>query len=281
MAVLEVRGLTAGYGKVPVVNEVCFEAALSQVVAIVGPNGAGKSTTLKATFGLVLRHGGEILLDEQSIAALPTHILAREGLSYVPQIDNVFPSMSVEENLQLGSLMHKADFVERRDEVFELFPDLGRARGRRAGQLSGGQRNMLGMARGLMSDPKAMLLDEPTAGLSPANVDVVWSQIRRIAELGTSVLVVEQNVARALQHADRVYVLVGGRNYIDGSPASLAEVDLGAVFLGATPSAGSRPETPTPTPTPTSTSTSTSTPTPMTRTATPTVTSTTKKPGEA
>ena len=233
MAVLEVRGLTAGYGKVPVVTDISFHAALSQVVTVVGPNGAGKSTSLKATFGLVQRHGGEVLLDEQPVTSLPPHALAREGLSYVPQVDNVFPSMSVEENLQLGALMHKGNVGRRRQEVFELFPDLARARQRRAGLLSGGQRNMLGMARALMSDPKAMLLDEPTAGLSPANVEVVWAQIRRIAELGTSVVVVEQNVARALRDADWVYVLVAGRNYLDGSPTSLREVDLGAIFLGA------------------------------------------------
>ncbi len=257
MAVLEVRGLTAGYGKVPVVNEVCFEAALSQVVTVVGPNGAGKSTSLKATFGLVQRHGGEIFLDEQPVTGLSTHLLAREGLSYVPQVDNVFPSMSVEENLQLGALMHKTSLAHRRDEVFELFPDLARARSRRAGQLSGGQRNMLGMARALMSDPKAMLLDEPTAGLSPANVDVVWSQIRRIAELGTSVLVVEQNVARALKHADWVYVLVAGRNYLDGSPAALHEVDLGAIFLGATHAGAPETSAATTNPVPTTTTTTT------------------------
>lgn len=241
MAVLDVRNLTAGYSKVPVINEVNFQVALSQVVTIVGPNGAGKSTSLKATFGLVQRQAATILLDEEDVTALPTHILAREGLGYVPQVDNVFPSMTVEENLQLGALVHKGSATSRRDEVFEIFPALAEARQRRGGQLSGGQRNMLGMARALMSDPKVVLLDEPTAGLSPANVDVVWSQIRRIADLGTSVVVVEQNVSRALRHADWVYVLVAGRNYLDGNPASLEHVDLGAIFLGATHPASSRP----------------------------------------
>ncbi len=234
MAVLEVRGLVGGYGKTPVVHDVHFQAGLSQVVTIVGPNGAGKSTSLKATFGIAARHAGTVLLDGEDVSDLPSHLLAREGLGYVPQVDNVFPSMSVEENLQLGSLFQRGSSAKRRDEVFGLFPDLARARQRRAGQLSGGQRNMLGMARALMSDPKAMLLDEPTAGLSPANVEVVWSQIRRIAELGTSVVVVEQNVARAVEQADWVYVLVAGRNYLDGSPVTLASVDLGSVFLGAT-----------------------------------------------
>lgn len=234
MAVLEVKGLVGGYGKVPVINDVRFQAALSQVVTVVGPNGAGKSTSLKATFGLVSRHAGQVLLDGEDVSGLPSHLLARAGLGYVPQVDNVFATMTVEENLQLGALHQRSGLSQRRDEVFELFPDLAKARQRKGGQLSGGQRNMLGMARALMSDPKVMLLDEPTAGLSPANVDAVWSQIRRIAELGTSVVVVEQNVDRALQQADWVYVLVAGRNYLDGSPAALASVDLGAIFLGAT-----------------------------------------------
>jgi ABC-type branched-subunit amino acid transport system ATPase component len=236
--VLAVTGLTAGYGKVPIVSDVTFRVGLSKVVTIVGPNGAGKSTALKATFGLVNRFGGAIHLDGEAVTELPTHALAWAGMGYVPQVDNVFATMTVQENLSLGGLVQpsraKKRDVERRNEVFDIFPDLALARTKKAGQLSGGQRNMLGMARALMSEPKVMLLDEPTAGLSPANVDVVWSQIRRIADLGTSILVVEQNVARALRQADWVYVLVAGGNYLDGSAATLQSVDLGAIFLGAT-----------------------------------------------
>lgn len=236
--VLQVSGLTAGYGKIPIVNDVNFRVGLSQVVTIVGPNGAGKSTALKAAFGLVNRFGGTIHLDGEAVSDLPAHALAWAGMGYVPQVDNVFASMTVQENLSLGGLVQtskaKGRDASRRNEVFDIFPDLALARNKKAGQLSGGQRNMLGMARALMSDPKVILLDEPTAGLSPANVDMVWSQIRRIADLGTSILVVEQNVARALRQADWVYVLVAGSNYLDGSAATLEAVDLGAIFLGAT-----------------------------------------------
>ncbi len=185
MCVLKVEGLTAGYGRVPVIFDIALEARVSQVVAIVGPNGAGKSTAMKATFGLVERNAGKVLLDEQDISHLLAHEVARAGMAYVPQVENVFAAMSVEENLELGAFVNRRNLAGRRSEVFDIFPDLAIARRRKAGQLSGGQRNMLGMARALMSDPKVILLDEPTAGLSPANVDVVWSQVRRIAELGT------------------------------------------------------------------------------------------------
>ncbi len=233
MCVLKVEGLTAGYGRVPVIFDIALEARVSQVVAIVGPNGAGKSTAMKATFGLVERNAGKVLLDEQDISHLLAHEVARAGMAYVPQVENVFAAMSVEENLELGAFVNRRNLAGRQSEVFDIFPDLAIARRRKAGQLSGGQRNMLGMARALMSDPKVILLDEPTAGLSPANVDVVWSQVRRIAELGTSVVVVEQNVDRALRSADWVYILVAGRNHERGTPARLADLDLAAIFLGA------------------------------------------------
>lgn len=238
MCVLRVEGLTAGYGRVPVVTDVALRAGVGQVVAIVGPNGAGKSTAMKAIFGLVERSAGRVLLDEKDISHLQAHEIARSGIAYVPQVENVFAAMSVEENLELGAFVNRRNLAQRQSEVFDIFPDLASARRRRAGQLSGGQRNMLGMARALMSDPKVVLLDEPTAGLSPANVDVVWLQVRRIAELGTSVVVVEQNVDRALKSSDWVYILVAGRNHENGMPERLAQLDLAAVFLGASGRAG-------------------------------------------
>ncbi len=232
MQVLRVDGLTAGYGTVPIVNGVSLEAGVGRVVAMVGPNGAGKSTALKAIFGLIPRSGGSIFLDGDDVTGVPAHALARAGMAYVPQSDNVFPSMSVVENLELGALGDRAGLGERMAEVFDIFPELIPARGRRAGLLSGGQRNMLGMARALMSEPKVVLLDEPTAGLSPANVEVVWSQITRISSLGTAVVVVEQNVDRALRSAHFVYVLVAGTNRDSGTPAALESLDLAEVFLG-------------------------------------------------
>jgi ABC-type branched-subunit amino acid transport system ATPase component len=245
MCVLRVEGLTAGYGKIPVISDVAVRARVRQVVAIVGPNGAGKSTAMKAMFGLIGRAAGRVFLDEEDISRLRAFEVARAGLAYVPQVDNVFPSMTIEENLELGRIVRSRDLSDRLAEVFDIFPDLAAAKRRKAGQLSGGQRNMLGMARALMSDPKVVLLDEPTAGLSPANVDVVWSQVRRIAELGTSVVVVEQNVDRAMRSADWVYILVAGRNHESGAPAALAGLDLAAIFLGASGgSPGGSPGTP-------------------------------------
>jgi ABC-type branched-subunit amino acid transport system ATPase component len=238
MCVLKVEGLTAGYGRVPIVSDVAISARVSQVVAIVGPNGAGKSTAMKAIFGLVDRSAGRIVLDEKDISALAAHEIARAGIAYVPQVENVFAAMTIEENLELGAFVNRRNIAGRQNEVFEIFPALASARKRKAGQLSGGQRNMLGMARALMSDPKVILLDEPTAGLSPANVDVVWQQVRRIAELGTSVVVIEQNVDRALHSADWVYILVAGRNHESGTPARLAELDLAGIFLGASDRVG-------------------------------------------
>jgi len=232
MHVLRVEGLTAGYGKAPIVSEVSFHASVSQVVTLIGPNGAGKSTALKATFGLIPRMAGRVYLDETDITALGAHQAARAGMAYVPQVDNVFASMSVEENLELGGFVERGSLDARKELVFEIFPALALARKRKAGQLSGGQRNMLGMGRALMSNPKVVLLDEPTAGLSPANVDVVWSQIAQVAALGTTVVVVEQNVERALTSADWVYILVAGRNLREGTPAELAKLDMAAIFLG-------------------------------------------------
>lgn len=232
MSVLVVEGLTAGYGKNPIVWNIDLQAKVGQVVAIVGPNGAGKSTLLKAVFGLVRIHSGSVTLDEEDVTHVESHILAQSGLAYVPQVNNVFPSMTVEENLEVGRFVRKGDLLQRITEVMDIFPDLASARRKKAGQLSGGQRNMLGMARALMADPKAIFLDEPTAGLSPAYVDVVWAQVRKIAEFGTSVLVVEQNVDRAIANSDWVYVLVAGRNRVNGPAEVVSQLDLGGIFLG-------------------------------------------------
>ncbi|MHB8189856.1 MAG: ABC transporter ATP-binding protein [Ferrimicrobium sp.] len=232
MHVLRIEDLTAGYGKIPIIQGISLEAAVGQVVAIVGPNGAGKSTALKASFGLLPRMSGRVFLDEEDISSLPAYLAARAGMAYVPQVENVFAAMSVEENLELGAFGARGLLAKRMTMVFDIFPELAPAKKRRAGLLSGGQRNMLGMARALMSDPKVILLDEPTAGLSPSNVDVVWEQIALVSSLGMTVVVVEQNVDRALQSANWVYILVAGRNHESGTPAMLAELDLAGIFLG-------------------------------------------------
>lgn len=232
MSVLLAEGVTAGYGKVPIVHGVTARAEAGQVVSIVGPNGAGKSTFLKAVFGLLRKLEGRVLVADLDVTHMPPHRIANSGMAYVPQVNNVFPSMSVVENLEMGAFTRRQGKAERIEEVLRIFPDLMAARKGRAEVLSGGQRNMLGMARALLLDPKVILLDEITAGLSPIYTTVVWKQVRRIAEQGTAVLVVEQNVDMAVTYSDWTYVLVAGRNRLDGPAAEVRKADLHAIFLG-------------------------------------------------
>ncbi len=231
-AVLVAEGITAGYGKVPVIRDVTLQAEPGKVVAMVGPNGAGKSTMLKAVFGLLRNRSGRVLLAGEDISGWPAFRIARNGMAYVPQVINVFASLTILENLDMGGYTLKKGVRARANEVLEIFPDLKTARSKKAGNLSGGQRNMLGMARALMLEPKVVLLDEPTAGLSPAYTGIVWDQIRRVAALGTAVVVVEQNVDLAVTHADWVYVLVAGENRLDGTAHEVGLVDLPGIFLG-------------------------------------------------
>jgi len=230
--ILKAIDLTAGYSKVPVIQEVDFQVEPGKVVAIVGPNGAGKSTMLKAMFGQLRNSSGQVNLAGTDISGWPAFRIARNGMAYVPQVINVFTTLSVYENLEMGGYTLKGGRPERVAEVLEIFPDLKAARDKKGGNLSGGQRNMLGMARALMLNPKVVLLDEPTAGLSPTYTDIVWEQIRRIAGLGTAVAVVEQNVDLAITHADWVYVLVAGRNRLDGPAGEVGREDLRSIFLG-------------------------------------------------
>lgn len=244
MSVLRAERVTAGYGKVPIVQGVSVRAKAGQVVSIVGPNGAGKSTFLKSVFGLLRKLEGRVEVNGRDVSQLPPHRIAVTGMAYVPQVNNVFPSMSIVENLEMGAYTRRVGMRERIEEVLEIFPDLRAARRGKAGVLSGGQRNMLGMARALMLNPQVVLLDEPTAGLSPAYTTVVWKQVRRIAESGTAVVVVEQNVDLAVSHSDWTYVLVAGRNRLDGAAAEVAKQDLSSIFLGgggASPVASERP----------------------------------------
>jgi branched-chain amino acid transport system ATP-binding protein len=230
--IMVATGLTAGYSKVPVVQAVDVAAEPGKIVAIVGPNGAGKSTLLKAMFGLLRNTSGSVTLSGTEIGGWPAFKIARTGMAYVPQVINVFTNMSVVENLEMGGYTLKAGVAKRVEEVLEIFPDLKTARNKKAGNLSGGQRNMLGMARALMLEPRVVLLDEPTAGLSPAYTGVVWEQIRRVAGLGTAVVVVEQNVDLAIKNADWVYVMVAGRNRLDGPAKVVGKEDLPSIFLG-------------------------------------------------
>lgn len=224
--------VTARYGPVTVVHEATVSVDDGSLVAVIGPNGAGKSTFVKALAGVLRPAGGHVLLGGVDVAGWPAHKIARQGLGYVPQNANIFPSLTVVENLEMGGFTRKGGLQGRISEVLEIFPDLAKAPRKQAGALSGGQQNMLAMARALMLDPRVMLLDEPTAGLSPAYTEVVWGQIRRLALAGIATLVVEQNVDRALANASWVYVFVAGTNHVEGPSAEVAALDLASIFLG-------------------------------------------------
>ncbi|MDQ2742975.1 MAG: ABC transporter ATP-binding protein [Chloroflexota bacterium] len=232
MRALSAEGVVAGYGRVPIVHGVSVAVDGGSMVAIVGPNGAGKSTLAKAIAGVIPSTSGQIRVGDEDISGLPAHQIVRRGLAYVPQNQNVFPSLTVVENLEMGAYTRKEGVATRIRNVLDIFPDLQAATKKRAGVLSGGQQNMLGLARALMLDPKIVLLDEPTAGLSPHYTQIVWDQIGRIRELGIAALVVEQNVDRALRNADFVYVMVAGENRVEGPAKDVAMQDLASIFLG-------------------------------------------------
>jgi neutral amino acid transport system ATP-binding protein len=216
--VVEVRGLRAGYvPEVDIVAELDLVVRRGEIVTVVGPNGAGKSTLVKAIAGLVPVREGSVRLRGEEIAGERPHRIIRRGLGYVPQLDNVFPSLTVEENLAMaGGALPKRELRERRERLEELFPPLVAARRRPAGLLSGGQRQMVAMARALVPEPSVLLLDEPSAGLAPAYVELVFEKVREIRDAGVTVLMVEQNARRALAMSDRGYVLELGRNRFEG-----------------------------------------------------------------
>lgn len=231
---LVIKDLTAGYGGPPIIEDIGLEARPGAITAIVGPNGAGKSTLMKAIAGVVRPSRGEIRVCGQVTTGLAASKLVRQGMAYVPQVANVFPSLTVVENLEMGAYTRKSSSIRSRiEELYELFPDLRTAARRPARTLSGGQRNMLAMARGLMSDPKVLLVDEPTAGMAPKFEAAVWQHIVQIRQTGVAVVVVEQNTRRTLTHADWAYVLVLGRNRLSGSPAELLnDEEVVALYIG-------------------------------------------------
>lgn len=223
--VLSVVGLTAGYGGPPIIQDVTIEAHAAAVTALVGPNGAGKSTLLKAIAGVIRSSGGRVLVGEDDVTGLPPEKIVGRGLSYVPQVANVFPSLTVYENLEMGAYLRRTGVRERIDAMFILFPDLRAAAKRPARTLSGGQRNMLALARGLMLEPRVLLIDEPTAGLSPQYESAVWEHVLAVRDTGVAVVVVEQNTRRTLSHADRAYLLTLGQVRAEGSGQQLLHDD--------------------------------------------------------
>lgn len=236
MSVLTAENISSGYGKSLIVRGVSMTVDAGKVTAIVGPNGAGKSTFAKTVAGVLRAKTGRIDVGGTDLTRMPGHLYSRHGLGYVPQNNNVFRTLTVRENLEIGGYSSTKDPAARAKQVLEAFPDLAKATEKKAGALSGGQQNLLAMARALMADPTVIVLDEPTAGLSPAYTNVVWEQIARIAAEGAGVLVIEQNVERALTHADTVHVLVAGTNHVHGPVAEIAKLDLAGLFLGHGPS---------------------------------------------
>jgi ABC-type branched-subunit amino acid transport system ATPase component len=230
---LDVRELSAGYGGVEIVHQVSIEVAPAEIVTIIGPNGAGKSTLLKAIFGTLRPMHGAVLLDGQDVTDVPAHRMVQAGAAFVPQTENVFPSLSIRENLEMGAFRRKDGVEERMRALLAQFPELERRPQEQASRLSGGQRQALAMCRALMLDPRILLLDEPTAALSPMMRDVIFQQIRAIRDSGVAILMVEQNAREALAISDRGYLLVNGSKALEQSGADLlANPDVGRLFLG-------------------------------------------------
>ena len=223
--VLEVIGLTAGYGGPPVIEGVSIAASRGAITAIVGPNGAGKSTLLKAIAGLIRPTAGTVKVLGVNVTGLPAEQLVRKGVAYVPQVANVFPELTIHENLDMGGYSRKAGVRERIDQLFKLFPDLAASSHRKANTLSGGQRTMLALARGLMVDPAVLILDEPSAGLAPKFQGLIWERIEEIKATNVAVLVIEQNTRETLRHAQWAYVLVLGQKRLEGPGKDLLDDD--------------------------------------------------------
>lgn len=215
--------LVAGYlPGIDILKGCTLEAYEGELIGIIGPNGAGKSTLLKSLFGLVNVREGTVTLDGRDVTHTPTNQLVKGGVGYVPQSNNVFPSLTIEENLQMGMFLKPKDFSRRIAEIWELFPMLAERRKQRAGSLSGGERQSVAMARALMMDPKVLLLDEPSAGLSPVRQDETFIRTRQINKTGVTIIMVEQNARRCLQICDRAYVLDHGKNAHEGTGRDLA-----------------------------------------------------------
>jgi branched-chain amino acid transport system ATP-binding protein len=233
MALIELKHVVGGYGGAPILNGVNIAIDKSDIGVIVGPNGAGKSTTLKAIFGLLKVTGGTIDFGGENIANSLPDKLVPKGLSFVPQEKNVFTSMTVEENLEMGAFTRRDDFSKTMHWVYEMFPVLAEKRRQPAGELSGGQRQMVAMGRALMSRPSLLMLDEPSAGLSPRYVIEIFETIQRVNKEGVGILMVEQNARQALAFATKGFVLAGGQNRFTGTGAELiADPEVAKSFLG-------------------------------------------------
>lgn len=233
MSLLQVSDVVSGYGETEILHSVSITVDKGQIVTIIGPNGSGKSTLLKTIFGLIRPKKGQVLLNGADITGIAPETIVRKGLCYVPQSSNVFPSLSVHENLEMGAFIRTDDFRHRLQEVYDLFPDLVERRNDRAGTLSGGQRQMLAVARALMLDPVMLLLDEPSAGLAPNLVTSVLGKILGINSAGVAILLVEQNARQALKLSGWGYVLASGQNQLEDKGENLLKnPEVARLYLG-------------------------------------------------
>ena len=233
MALLEAKRITAGYGETEILHRVFVKVNEGEIVSIVGPNGAGKSTLLKTILGLLKPREGKVILEAEDITGLDPDRIVRKGICYVPQTENVFASLTVEENLEMGAFIRKDNYQNQIQEIYAIFPDLEERRKDRAGKLSGGQRQMVAIGRALMLEPKIILLDEPSASLAPKLVRLIFQKITEINRSGVGILMVEQNIREALRIADQAYVLAMGRNrFHDTGQALLNNQEVGKLYLG-------------------------------------------------
>jgi len=233
MSLLQVSDVVSGYGETEILHSVSITVDEGQIVTIIGPNGSGKSTLLKTIFGLIRPKKGQVLLNGEDITGIAPETIVRKGLCYVPQSSNVFPSLSVHENLEMGAFIRTDDFRHRLQEVYNLFPDLVERRNDRAGTLSGGQRQMLAVARALMLDPVMLLLDEPSAGLAPNLVTSVLGKILGINSAGVAILLVEQNARQALKLSGWGYILASGQNQLEDKGENLLKnPEVARLYLG-------------------------------------------------
>lgn len=233
MSLLTAERVVSGYGDMEVLHGVDLTVSAGEIVTIIGPNGAGKSTLMKTIFGLLKPKAGRITFEDTDITGMSPDRVVRCGLAYVPQVENVFPSMTIRENLEMGAFILRGDLRERLHRIYELFPVLGARRKARVGKMSGGERQMVAMGRALMLDPKLLMLDEPSAALAPNLTASIFDRIVAINEAGLTILIVEQNAKDSLKLSDRGCVLAGGlKCFEDSGPALLANEDIGRLYLG-------------------------------------------------
>jgi len=233
--ILEVQNVYAGYIQgLDILQGIDFRIAPGELVAVIGPNGAGKSTLAKTIFGLLTPAQGKIIFQGKDITGLKSDKIVKLGMCYVPQITNVFASLSVDENLEMGAFIRSGSLTSLKDTIYTMFPRLGSRRRQKAGTLSGGERQMLAMGKALMLEPDLLLLDEPSAALSPILVNSVFEQVKAINQTGTAIVLVEQNAKKALAMADRGYVLENGKDRFEGTGADLLnDPKVGELYLGA------------------------------------------------